>query len=372
MVDIKKLYLKTLKLKPLTKTEAVGLLSSNFYDLLYYANKLRQNFKGDKIKLCSIINAKSGKCNENCRFCAQSAHYKTSCDTYPLVSASELKAAFSKSQKNGTKCFGIVTSGKGPTENEVEELCKSIQHGLCDRFENRGERDGGSFDAKTAANGNSIGKDFADKNVPYLLTNSKSYCKIRVQKTGTRKIDLSCSLGIMGIDSLRKLKNCGVTTIHHNLETAKSYFNKICTTHTYAQRVNTIKYAKSLGLKVCSGGIIGIGEKPNQRIELALQLRELNVDSIPINILNPVAGTPLENNKKISPHDSLRTIAIFRFIMPDKDISLCGGREANLQDLQSWIFYAGVNGTMSGGYLTTTGRSVEQDIKMIKDLGLTI
>ena len=318
MVDIKKLYLKSLKLKPLTKSEAVALLNSNFNDLLYYSNKLRQHFKGDKIKLCSIINAKSGKCSENCRFCAQSAHYKTSCDTYPLVSTTELKTAFSKSQNNGTKCFGIVTSGKGPTDNEVEELCNSIK------------------------------------------------------KIGKRKIDLSCSLGVMGIDALRKLKNCGVTTIHHNLEAAKSYFNKICTTHTYAERFNTIKYAKSLGLKVCSGGIIGIGEKPIQRIELALELRELNVNSIPINILNPVAGTPLENNKKLSPQDSLRTIAIFRFIMPDKDISLCGGREANLQDLQSWIFYAGANGTMSGGYLTTIGRSVEQDIKMIKDLGLKI
>jgi len=318
MVDIKKLYLKSLKLKPFTKSEAVALLNSNFYDLLYYANKLRQNFKGDKIKLCSIINAKSGKCSENCRFCAQSAHYKTSCDTYPLVKTIELKTAFSKSQNNGTKCFGIVTSGKGPTDNEVEELCNSIK------------------------------------------------------KIGKRKIDLSCSLGVMGIDALRKLKNCGVTTIHHNLEAAKSYFNKICTTHTYAERFNTIKYAKSLGLKVCSGGIIGIGEKPIQRIELALELRDLNVNSIPINILNPVAGTPLEKNKKLSPQDSLRTIAIFRFIMPDKDISLCGGREANLQDLQSWIFYAGANGTMSGGYLTTIGRSVEQDIKMIKDLGLKI
>jgi len=316
MVDIKKIYLKALKLKPLTKTEAIGLLNSNFHDLLYYANKLRQNFKGDKIKLCSIINAKSGKCSENCSFCAQSAHYKTSCETYPLVSASELKAAFSTSQKNGTKCFGIVTSGKGPTENEVEEICKSIQ------------------------------------------------------KIGLRKIDLSCSLGVMEKNALRKLKNCGVTTIHHNLETAKSYFKKICTTHTYTERVNTIKYAKSLGFKVCSGGIIGIGEKPNQRVELAMELKELNVDSIPINILNPVASTPLEKNKKISPQDSLRTIAIFRFIMPDKNISLCGGREANLQDLQSWIFYAGANGTMSGGYLTTAGRSVKQDIKMIKDLGL--
>jgi biotin synthase len=159
---------------------------------------------------------------------------------------------------------------------------------------------------------------------------------------------------------------------HHNIETAPSFFPSICTSHTIEDKLKTIRIAKEVGLEICSGGIIGMGESAAQRIEFALTLRELDADSIPFNILNPIKGTPLSDIAPLHPTEILRTIAIFRFILPTKDITVCGGRETNLRDCLSWIFYAGANGTMTGGYLTTPGRSPDTDIRMITDLGLTV
>jgi biotin synthase len=170
----------------------------------------------------------------------------------------------------------------------------------------------------------------------------------------------------------RQLKESGITTYHHNLETARSHFDKICTTHDYDEDVATVQIAQSAGLKVCSGGILGLGESWEQRVELAFTLKELDVDSIPINFLNAIPGTPMETRPLLSPMEALKCIALFRMINPEKDITICGGRERTLRDYQSWIFLAGANGFMIGDYLTTKGRNTAMDIEMIKDMGLRL
>jgi len=185
-------------------------------------------------------------------------------------------------------------------------------------------------------------------------------------------IDPSCSLGIIDTATAIALKKAGVKTYHHNLETARSFFPNICTTHDYQEDLDTLRIARDAGLNVCCGGIFGMGETVPQRVELAMMLRELNIDSVPLNFLNPIPGTRLEAADFITPLDCLMTIAIFRFILPAQRISVCGGREKNLRDLQSWIFLAGASGTMIGNYLTTTGRLPEHDWQMLRDLELEV
>jgi biotin synthase len=318
MPELDKICSKVLKNKKISIKEAGKLIKADIYELLHYANKIRAHFKGNKVKLCSVVNAKSGLCSENCKFCAQSAFSKSGVKTYPLIETKELKDAFKKAVSSKAGCFGVVTSGYGLSSKEVDRLC--------------------GFYSKNKA----------------------------------KNVKLSASLGILSRSDLVKLKASGVSRFHHNLETAESFFKNICTTHDYKVRLQTVKNAKKEGLEVCSGGIFGLGESFNQRLELAFTLRELDVDSVPLNFLNPIKGTPFENIKRIEPLEALRTIALFRFVLPDKDISVCGGREVNIKDLQSYIFYAGANGMMIGGYLTTQGRPVEQDLRMIKDLGLEV
>ncbi|MCX5782249.1 MAG: biotin synthase BioB [Elusimicrobia bacterium] len=319
MINLEDIYSKIINDNyRITETEARKIWSSDLSLLLETADKIRKHFKGNEIKLCSIINAKSGNCPENCKFCAQSLHNKAVIEKYPLVDQKKVEEAFESSKRNRASCFGIITSGKRVTEEEIDRICEMAQ-GL----------------------------------------------------NGT-KTDVSVSLGMLSTASLKKIKESGINKIHHNLETAESYFPSICTTHSYLDRLSTVKKAKEMGFEICSGGIFGIGELPEQRIELAFALRKLDVDSIPLNFLNPIKGTRLEKAKPLSQEEILRTIAIFRFILPDKDIKVCGGREVNLKDSQSKIFYAGANGMMVGGYLTTDGRPVEEDIKMIEDQGFTI
>jgi biotin synthase len=313
---MEKLYKKCINQIPLTRSDARRLLKADDDTLLRYANMVRRHFKGDGIHLCSIINAKSGSCSENCRFCAQSSHHKTQVQSYPLVSGTMVKKAHGLARAHGASCFGIVTSGNRISSREVDSLCAASK----------------------------------------ALLNS-----------GTK---VSISLGELDEQSLRQLKKNGVTRYHHNLETSKRFFKNICTTHTFDDRVATIKRAKKVGFEICSGGLFGLGETMADRLDLAFTLRDLDVDSVPLNFLNPVPGTPLACSPRLSPYEILRTIALFRFVLPEKNISVCGGREVNLRDMQSWIFYAGASGMMVGGYLTTPGRSVEQDIQMIKDAGL--
>ena len=297
--------------------ELAALPDDKTIDLIICASKIRNKYKKNNVFTCSIINAKSGFCSEDCAFCAQSVHHKTEIDTYPLLSEEKLVDNAVRMHEAGATRYSMVTSGYMLTEKEIESI------------------------SNAAAN---------------------------IKK----KTDLSIcvSLGMLTEPMIRQLKESGVTTCHHNLETARSYFDQICTTHDYDEDIETIKLAKSAGLKVCSGGILGLGETWEQRVELAFTLKELDVDSIPINFLNPIPGTRMENRHLLPPMESLKSIAIFRLINPEKDITICGGREITLRDYQSWVFIAGANGLMVGNYLTTQGRSIKMDMDMINEIGL--
>lgn len=297
-----------------------GASGSDRYLLFAEAARIRDQFVGSSVFLCSIINAKSGRCAENCAFCAQSAHHETGTPVYPLVDEDEMVRCAVLAEKNGAGCYGIVTSGTSINKaDELDRVCRTVS-------------------------------------------------RIKAE-TG---ISPSCSLGILDEGTALRLKKAGMETYHHNLETARSFFPQICTTHDYDDDVATIRAAKAVGLRVCCGGIFGLGESFTQRIEMAMTLRELDVDSIPLNFLNPVAGTRLENADNLTPLECLTIISVYRFLLPGKRLSVCGGREKNLRELQSWIFLAGANGTMTGNYLTTPGRPPELDRQMLKDLEIPV
>ncbi len=284
------------------------------------AHHLKEHSFADMAQLCSIINAKSGRCQENCAFCAQSSHHQSSPPIYPLKSRQEIIAGAQQAEEEGSHCYGIVTSGTQPEAGEEFDTILSAIREIRDRFD----------------------------------------------------VEPSASLGLLTEDLALALADAGCVTYHHNLETARSFFPQICTTHDYEEDVNTVKLAKATGMKVCCGGIFGLGESIEQRVELAETLRELDVDSIPLNFLNPIQGTPLENHQSLTPMDCVRAITMFRYFLPNKPISVCGGRETNLRELQSWIFMAGASGTMVGNYLTTSGRSREVDMQMFTDLEVKI
>lgn len=292
----------------------------DLYLLFAEASRIREHFKGRSASLCSIINAKSGRCPENCAFCAQSSAHTTNAQVYPLVDEDELVRCARSAEQNGARCYGIITSGTGIQPGaELEKICRALRR----------------IKAETA-------------------------------------IDPSCSLGILDHETALLLKEAGMVTYHHNLETSRSFFPSICTTHDYEDDVKTVRAVKRAGLKVCCGGIFGLGEGFSHRVELAETLRELDVDTVPINFLNPVEGTPLADAAFLTPMECLRIIALFRFMLPEKDLTVCGGREKNLRELQSWIFLAGASGMMTGNYLTTPGRAPEQDRQMLTDLEMSI
>jgi biotin synthase len=286
--------------------------------VLAASSEIRERFKGKEIILCGITNAKSGRCSEDCKFCAQSSHYRTNVPSYPLKTAKQIIAEARRTAKGGAEFFGIVTSGKRlNAKKEWAEVFKAIE--------------------------------------------------------GVREAGLSpcASLGFIDVEKAKELKSRGLFRYHHNLETARSFFKNICTTHAYQEDVETIHAAKEAGLSVCAGALIGMGESISHRIELAETLRELNVDSVPLNILNPIKGTPLGHMAALPPLEILMTIAVFRFMLPDKDIKLCGGKEKNLRQLLPLGILAGANSLMTGNYLTTLGRNSSLDHEMILDLGLT-
>ena len=285
------------------------------WQLISLANEERERVAGGKIELCSITNAKSGRCNEDCKFCAQSIHYNTKISVYPLKSKNELLAEAERAKENGAERFSIVTSGKGLSPQEVEKIAETIN--------------------------------------------------LIKEKIG---ISPCASLGILDTKALTLLKDAGLNRYHHNIETSRQFYPNIVTTHTFDDRIKTIQAAKSAGLEVCSGGIIGLGESEEDRISMALTLKELYVDSIPINILIPLNGTPLEKIKTISIVQILRTIAIFRLITGNKTIKIAAGRESVLKDFQGLAFMAGANGMIIGGYLTVRGRSPEEDLGMVSEI----
>lgn len=306
----------------LSAAEALILLQlegADFAYLLAGAQRIREQFKGSSIALCSIINAKSGRCSENCAFCAQSSHHAAQSPIYPLKSLEEIVAGARQAAAQGCHCYGIVSSGArleaGPEMDRLLEALRQIR-----------------------------------------------------ATTGIRP---SASLGLLDQAAAEALAAAGCAVYHHNLETARSFFPQICTTHDYQQDLDTVRLAKQAGMSVCCGGLFGLGESLEQRVELAMTLRELPIDSVPINFLAPVAGTPLANQSPLPPMDCLRIIALFRYLLPERQISVCGGREHNLGEFQSWIFMAGASGMMVGNYLTMRGRDLQADLKMITDAGLT-
>lgn len=282
------------------------------------ANNIRKTFCGNKVDLCSIMNAKSGRCSEDCKFCAQSVHYNTNAEVYDLVSKEAALKIAKENESEGVNRFSLVTSGRGITSSDFEKVL-----------------------------------DIYEKLNREL------------------KMKLCASLGILEYDKLLKLKERGITMYHHNLETSREFYKEICTTHSYEERIDTIKAAQKAGIPVCSGGIIGLGESWVDRINLAFQLKELKVMSIPVNVLNLVKGTPLEDSKNLSQEDILKTIAIFRFINPKALIRLAGGRNL-IRDLGKECFNSGANATITGNYLTTSGNKICDDKKMISELKLEV
>lgn len=282
-------------------------------DLLYAAFNVTRAFEKSDIFTCSIINAKSGRCSQDCAFCAQSAHHDTRVAIYPLMGMDEMVSRAMEMDRMGAGHFSMVTSGYGLDTSEIDTICAAA-------------------------------------------------ARIR-EKTG---LTVCCSPGMLSKEHAEKLAASGVTHFHHNLETAKSYFPAVCSTHPYKEDIQALKTAAAAGLKVCTGGILGLGESWRQRIELAFDLKELNADRIPLNFLNPIAGTQMGDRSLMAPMEALKSIALFRLIHPRKDITICGGREATLGDYQSWVFLAGANGLMVGNYLTTRGRDGRTDMAMIR------
>lgn len=315
---INKLKDKILSGYNITYNEALSLIEAPLNELLEAANDIRKHFCSNIFDICSIINAKSGKCSENCKFCAQSAHYKTNISEYPLLDKEKIVENALYMAEKGVLRFSIVTSGKALTDNDVEILADTIK------------------EIKSKSN-----------------------------------ISICASLGLLTDENFKKLKDAGLERVHNNLETSENFFSSVCTTHTFDDKINALKAALKSGLSVCSGGIIGLGESMQDRIDLAFSLKELGIKSVPLNILSPVKGTPYENNKPLSEEEILKTISIFRFILPDAFIRLAGGR-ALLPDKGRKAFLSGANAAITGDMLTTYGISVDTDMQIIKETGYIV
>ncbi len=284
--------------------------------LLDAAAKLTAHFAPRRFDSCTIINARSGKCSENCKWCAQSGHYSTGCHTYDIVGHDEAIAAARHNAGQGIMRFSLVASGKATKGKALEEMCR-----ILDEIHNEG-------------------------------------C-----------LSTCASLGLLNVEELQKLYDTGCHRYHCNLETAPSYFGHLCTSHTIDDKIATIKAAKKIGFEVCSGGIIGMGESRRQRAELALKLREVEPVSIPVNILCPIKGTPLQDTPPISDEEILIAIAIFRFAHPRTVLRFAGGRARLSREVQLKAMRVGVNGAITGDLLTTTGSGVEEDKALVKDAG---
>lgn len=302
----------------ISKEQAIQLFNQPIDELSNAANYIRQYFCGNIFDICTIINAKSGKCSENCKYCAQSAYYSTECEEYPLLSEEKIFDNAKYNADKGVLRYSLVTSGRNLNDNEVDSICKVVE-------------------------------------------------KI----SNTIPIRVCGSFGLLNDGQYRKLYKSGLTRIHNNLETSKRNFPNMCTTHSFEHKVLAIQAAKENGMTVCSGGIFGIGESVQDRIDLAFSLKELEIKSIPINLLNPIKGTPYENNKLLTSEEMNRIVAVYRFIMPDAFIRLAGGRGL-LNDKGRSCFLSGANATISGDMLTTAGISIDTDMKMIKELGFEV
>ncbi|MBI3315937.1 MAG: biotin synthase BioB [Candidatus Omnitrophica bacterium] len=308
---------------PITFEEALRLTTAGPLDIPYLAaaaNEVRAKFAGNSVESCALSNIKSGNCSEDCKFCAQSGHYRTDAPVYSQISVEEIVAQAKEAEAMGATEFCLVSSGWGATqEKEFQVVLEAVR---------------------------------------------------RITKE--TKLFADCSLGFLTDEQMTELKRAGLYRNNHNLEASKNYFNKVCTTHTYEQRARHVQEVQSHGIFPCSGGILGMGETPKDRIDLAFELKKLNVHCVPINILNPRRGTPLGDVESLEPLEIIKIIAIYRFILPKSTIKIAGGREVNLRDLQAMAMQAGANGLILGNYLTTLGRNPARDIQMLKDLGFEI
>lgn len=302
----------------ITVDEASALAATKEVDkLCEEANKIRMHFSGNHMDLCSITNAKSGKCSENCKWCAQSAHYKVAVDVYDIIDAQTAVIQAKANEAKGVHKYSLVTSGKTMNNSQIDKLVD-------------------------------------------IFTEIRKNSSIR----------LCASMGLLNKDQLLKLKGCGVEHYHCNLETAPSYFSNLCTTHSIEDKIATIKSAQEAGLGICSGGIIGMGESMEHRIELAFILRDLGVKSIPINILQPIEGTPLEGTEALSDEEILKTFALFRFINPEAKIRFAGGR-MKIKHMEDKVLMSGVNASLVGDLLTTIGSDIDMDKNNFSKAGFT-
>lgn len=289
----------------------------DIFSLFASANKIRHRFKGTTVGLCSIINARSGACSEDCSFCAQSSSSKAVIEIYPLLNKERVIHKAREAKKSGVKRFSIVTSGKKVSPRDLSNIADMVTE---------------------------------IKNIGLLPC---------------------ASLGLLAENEFFMLKEAGLDRYHHNLETSERFFPQVCSTHSYDDKIGTIKAAQSAGLSMCSGGIFGIGETWQDRIEMAFSLRELDVDSVPINFLIPIKGSALERRKLLNPFDALKIVSLYRLILPPKEIRICGGRMQVLGEFNSMVFLSGADGMITGNYLTTLGRNTEDDIRLIETYGLT-
>ncbi|WP_449247054.1 biotin synthase BioB [Desulfarculus baarsii] len=308
--------------RPPTPAEAAAWLEPDDLGqlgrLLAAAGAARQRWQADAVELCAIVNARSGRCSEDCAFCAQSAHHHTDAQVYPLLSATEIAQRAERAADCGALRFGLVTSGKGcPSGRDLDEICRALE---------------------------------------------------LIVKRG--RILPCASLGLLNAAQARRLVEAGLRRYHHNLESGPSYFPSICASHAFEERVETVRVAQQAGLEVCCGGIVGMGETPAQRAELAFAVAELAPQSVPVNFLSPIAGTRLAHLRPMGAIQALAALAVFKLIMPQAQIRACGGRAQILGDLAPLMFLAGASAAMTGNYLTTQGPQSQRDLAVIAALGL--
>ena len=298
--------------------EAQRLLNTTGVQILAEsANRIAQRFSEGLIDVEMLLNAKSGSCPEDCSFCAQSSFYESKINKYPLLSKETILGRAQTAKASGANSFCLVCAYKSPPDSDFNHICDIIEH-------------------------------------------IKKYLEI----------DVNVSLGFMTKERAERLKMIGVKRYNHNLETSETYFSQICTTHDFSDRVNTARIVKEAGLELCCGGIIGMGENSLQRLELAYSIRDLLPDEVPINILIPKPGTPFENLHGVNPIDAIKTIAVWRFLMPTPIIKVAAGREVYFKDNDNMALKAGANGIITGGYLTTNGNDPGRDLEMIRDIGI--
>jgi biotin synthase len=304
----------------ITVGEAEALAAVPDREALYRAaDEIRRRFCSEEFDTCSIVNARSGRCSEDCKWCAQSAFHNTGVATYAMKPAGEMISMAEANAERGVGRFCLVTSGRRVEKREMEEFCKT-------------------------------------------------YREVH-RRTGMK---LCASMGLIGREELHMLKDAGVTRYECNLETAPSFFASLCTTHTVEQKMQTLRMAREMGFELCSGGIIGMGESMSQRIELAMALRELGVKSAPINILNPIKGTALADRPPLTDDEILTTVALFRFVLPDAFIRFAGGRVRMSVELQRRVLRAGLNASLVGGLLTTAGTNIDNDYRLFREAGYRV